>query len=592
MPDEAGLVEAESRPSKRDFTSPISTSSSEHHDRGSSDGAILDASGELRLYTPPIEALPQELLLQVFEHLVHHSLVTAGFPETQAIHRSNASLEDGQPDIWGVVSAVDRRDLRNLCLVSREFKMAATTLLYRCAQLATAESPKKFLLTLTAHPDLQPLVKHVSVPTYVADPTQAADLTYVGRITKRFNFAFSHDAINWNYCWKNLDHKLLEEFFAECGEDLDGGLLRSMMPLVPNLRTLIIPQTNLLDGPFTKDLVLRNLTTLRLALVAQNEVVFHKCSFHDAVRTIKWLSPDFIGHRFPALQRLEISTPSRLWEADLVSEEIDAAEGSSPWKYVESLKTTATTTFPMIPAEWDLMSLKQPIFYPSKLHTLEFEGPGEDCDLDFDTDPDENWDLNRFLAQKGSGLRTLSLDLVLKWDEFGYSARPNPRELFFGDQGRLTTLDKLANLTYLTVSLEALFGHADTFWDWVDGMAASPDTELAKLLPPSLRTLRIAEYIPGVNDVPRHGTFNDATVIYRTRCHNGYIYHLLQALRAFWLLRAEDRELWLRRYADLDLIKGHDGIPMGRHRLAYILDGTVEGNRRFERVLRPPEDTF
>lgn len=588
--DDAGLLETQSRPSKRNATFSVATPQPEHREHRNPEGAVLDSLGELHLSTPPIETLPQELLLEVFKHLVHHSLVTAGFPEQYATHiRVDFDLKEDEPNEYGYVSAINRSDLRNLCLVSRKFKMAATTILYRCVHLATSKSPWSFLLTLRAHPDLRPLVKHVSVPTYGR------------RIDKRFTFAFVHDTYGWTSLRWAASFDLGAHFFAECGEYFSVGRLMLMVSLLPNLRTLIIPQTILLDGPFTKDLVLRNLKKLRINLMAKNEVIPHICSVSISNRTLTWLNPDFIGHRFPALQHLEISTPSGQWEADFVSEEVDTAEGGSPRKYVESLKTT--TTYSMAPAEWDLRSLKQPIFHPSKLHTLKFHGPGNNCSWVSQTVG--NWDLNRFFAEKGGGLRTLSLD----WGVHDISADDDsdPQEVHFGPERRLTTLDKLANLTCLTVSLQALFGHAAKFWDWVGNIKATPDNELAKLLPPSLRTLRITEYIPGVFEDTWHISILDererADMLAGIRHHNGCYFRFLQTLRIFWLLRAKDRELWTRSYVLLDLFESDSDTDMGRGRIARMVDQTAEEDDRFEEdgrfdaedgffelLKRPPED--
>lgn len=551
----------------------MATPDSEHHGNRDSEGSLLDSFGALHLHVPPIETLPQELLLQVFEHLVHPSLVTTGFSEQQVIHRGDDTrLKDDVPDRHGTVGAAKRRDLRNMCLVSRKFKMAATTLLYRCAQLATDKAPTCFLNTLMAHPDLQPLVKRVSVATYV------------GRITKRFNFAFSHDTDICTDLYWDLPRELPEEFFAQCGKYVGGEILRLIIPLVPNLQTLTIPQTDLVDGPFTKDLVLRNLTTLRITLMAQNEAIFHNYVLSHAVRTTTWLSPGFIGQRFPALQCLDIFTPNGRWEAKLVSEEVNAVEGRSPLKYVQSLKTTTTSS--IVPADWDLMSLKRPIFHPSKLHTLEFEGPGAYCIEGLTV----NWDLNRFLAEKGSGLRILSLDY-----EFHENGDYNPylyhQDVYFGAQQRLTTLDNLTNLTHLTVSLQALFGEADTFSDWVEEMKNSPDTELAKLLPQSLRTLRIAEYIPDVYEEDWVDSIDEWDGHNYVRYHSRRVYRFLQALRAWWLPRDKGRELWFRRYDDLDLLEGYSGWDLGRSKIANILDDAADSDGEFERVLRLPEYT-
>lgn len=570
--DDPDLLEAQSRPPKRWVIFPIASPEPEYRDRETPKEAVL---GELPCSNPPIGTLPQELLLEVFEHLVHHSLVTAGFPEQRATYRKDDfDLKDDLPNQHGLVTAVDRKDLRNLCLVSRKFKMAATTLLYRCAHFAMMISPWRFLITLGAYPDLQPLVKHISVPTFG------------WRSTKRFSFAFFNGAYMLDSLrWRARVHPG-ENFVAEFGEYLTVNRLMLTLSLVSNLRTLVIPQDILIDGPLTKDLVLPNLNKLRINLMAQNEVIFQLCDLSNSDGTLTWLRPHFIGFRFPALQRLEISTPNGRWEADLVSEEIDLVEGGSPRKYVESLKTT--TTFPTVPAEWDLMSLEQPIFHPSKLRTLEFDGPGKDCSRVFRIAKFRKWDLNCFFAEKGGGLRTLSLD----WEVHDYTVLDEQTNLdlpqfYFGPEGRLHTLDKLTNLTHLTVSLQAFFGVAKTFWDWVDDMEARPENELDRLLPPSLRTLRIAEYIPGVyeeeSDVWKYEDEEFQNIRYHGRC----VSRFLQALRTWWLPRDEGRELWFRRYTDLDQLEVDSGAYLGRSGNAFMLDYGAESDGVFERVLHP-----
>lgn len=372
-------------------------------------------------------------------------------------------------------------------------------------------------------------------------------------------------------------------------ESLSADRLRLTVSLVPNLRTLVITQVILLDGPFTKDLVLRNLTKLRINLTAPNEVIFVLCGQSISDGTLTWMSPDFIGHRFPALQRLEISTPHGRWEADIVSEGVDSLEGSSPLKYVESLKTT--TTYSIIPAEWDLMSLEQPIFHPSKLRTLDFGGPGENCAWVIRIAKTRKWDLNRFFTEKGGGLRALSLDWkVHDHTDFDEPTNLDLPQLYFGPEGRLHTLDKLTNLTYLTTSLQAFFGIAKNFWDWVDDMEASPEKELARLLPPSLRTLRIAEYIPGVYEGWWDIWEYEDEAYQNIRNHGRCVYRFLQALRTWWLSRDEGRKLWFRRNADLDQLEVDSGVPLGRSGIESILDYETERDEGFERVLHPHED--
>lgn len=529
-----------------------------HHHRRISDDSLLNAFGELRLGISPVGRLPQELLLQVFEHLVDPSLVTVGFPDQRVLHPID--------EAWSSPKPICRKDLRNVCLVSRKFKLAATTLLYRCAHLATNKSPWNFLHALTAHPDLKPLVRHISVPTYLEG------------LTDRFEFAFSKDKYNWTL--KNRPPRALmgKGYFADCGEYIRGDLLRLLVSLVRNLQSLVIPQADLLDGPITKDLVLHNLTMLRITLMTPNEVLICVRNDHSAVdRTIDWLSPDTLGHRFPGLRRLEVYTPTGRWEANLITEEEEGA--CSPLKFVESL--TMTTRINTGPAAWNLMSLERPIFHAFKLRTLKFDGPGRDCNLIFLAPRLARWNLNRFFLEKGDGLRTLSLD----WE-----CHRSPQGLYFGPAMRIDTLYILSNLKHLTISLQALFFFSTNFNEQVEALEADPDTELSKLFPPSLKTLRIAEYIPGVYEADTRSVEDDSDMddssIDLICEHNNFVYRFLQVLRSYWMPCAEGRELWLRRYADLDSLAWRRQDPMGRARIAWILGTSAdeEGAFTFKRV--------
>ena len=153
---------------------------------------------------------------------------------------------------------------------------------------------------------------------------------------------------------------------------------------------------------------LKNLTTLRITLMAPLEETFAIASFKTSFGTVTGLRPEVLGHNFPALQRLEVCTATNTWEAGLISGEGKTDKCGCPLKYVESLETTATC--PIAPADWHLLTLERPIFDSSKLHTLEFDGPGTQYTLTCNAALDIDWNLNRFLSESGVGLRTLSLD--------------------------------------------------------------------------------------------------------------------------------------------------------------------------------------
>lgn len=539
---------------------------------------ILNSSDESFLGVSPVETLPQEVLLQVFEHLVDPSLITAGFPDKKVNHYSDADNElyfaDRKP--------ICRKDLRNVCLVSRKFKLAATTLLYRCTHLAIAKAPDNLVSSLQAHQELQSLVKHISVPTYQ------------GVLTYRYDFTFLHDTINW-LCYDTdagvpVPPPLKDEFYAEFGKPYAGSLLRRMLELVPQLRTLVIPQFNFYGGPYTKDMVLFNLTMLRITLMTPNEVTFYTEGTRFSISTLRWLHPAVLHERFPSLRRLEVYTPNGKWEADLVTEK---PVNGPPAKFVESLTTTALRH--EAPAEWDMMSLYSPIFNSSKFHTLKFAGPGLDCRWVTSFPYHMEWNLNRFLSGKGAGLRTLSLDWECHNTDEDIHSNRTPQEVYFGPTAAIINLHELSSLTHLTISLQALFGDSGTFDEWAEAMEDDMEAEITKLLPPSLRTLRIAEYAPGVHEAGwiLLGMGNDEAADadgedIRMTCL--YVQNFLKALRFHWLLHAEGRELWFRRYALLDRLAAETGRGMGRAGLEWILDGTSKGDDGFERVTRPAQD--
>lgn len=518
----------------------------------------------LRLDTPPIEKLSDELLLQVLGNLVHPLLLAGVLSDVKTSERYDTT--------------VDRRDLRNVCLVSRSFKRAATTLLYDCAHLATSNTPGSLLSALNNHPLLRPLVREISVPIHVGD---------VGR---RPTYAYS---ISDRACYDLPDENKIPErlykpsLFAERVEYVTGNTLRGIVEHAPELRTLTIPQTSLVNGPFTRNLILRNLTKLRIQVMVPNEVTLYTYDvMGGASFTLTWLRPEYIGERFPSLERLEVCTPTGTWEADLVAGDTDM-EGGALGKYVESLRTTETGE--EAPTEWNLMSLEQPIFDPSKLRALEFSGPEHECYMRCEHSEARGWNLNRFLGTKGIGLQTLSLD-------WGCDDPFDVAESYFGRARRVTGLNGLPSLTHLTVSLGALFGRSREFNLAVQNLERSPDEELARLFPELLRTLCISEFVPGVCNslimgpddhfaAPNAGRHQAENI--RIRKHNGVVCRFLKLLRTHWLPRAEGRELWFRRFKKLDWHARLSNSPTGRDGLVGVLGQLEPAEPGPERVLQP-----
>ncbi|KAL1867853.1 hypothetical protein Daus18300_006128 [Diaporthe australafricana] len=538
----------------------------EHQERQTSMGDLCLSLAKLRFCTPPVEKLSDELLLQVLGHLVHPFLLTGAFSD------AGDAEQDG--------TTVDRRELRNVCLVSRTFKRAATTLLYRCAHLATSTTPGSLLSSLHYYPLLRPLVKEISVPVHLGDSGRRP--TYAYSIS---NTAY-YDVPNEDEISARLSQP---SPFAESVDYVPGGILRHIVQCVPQLRALTIPQTSLVNGPFTRNLILWNLTKLRIHVMVSNEVTLY--TYDVAIETsftLRWLSPGFIGERFPALERLELCTPTGTWVADLVAGDT-GMEGGALGKYVESLKTTETGE--EAPAEWSLLSLRLPIFHPSKLRALEFSSPGFDCYMQASHSEAQDWDLNRFLETSGSGLQTLSLD----WGCDDLTWVP---ESYFGPAKRITGLNKLPSLTHLTISLGALFRKATIFNLAVQNLERFPDEGL-EWLPEQLRTLRISEFVPGVVNSLILGPEDDdmAAVDGRNqaenicvRKHNGVVCRFIRLLRDHWLPRAEGRELWFLRFETLDWRARLTGEPRGRDGLVASLGQWEPEGPGFERVLPPSSE--
>lgn len=121
-------------------------------------------------------------------------------------------------------------------------------------------------------------------------------------------------------------------------------------------------------------------------------------------------------------------------------------------------------------------------------------------------------------------------------------------------------------------------------------MEADPDTELSQLFPPSIKTLRIAGYIPGVYEPDAwsaddsDGEMDDFNIGVM-RDHSDLVYRFLQVLRSCWMLGAEGRELWFRRRIDLDSFAVRSQDPMGRDGLSWILEERMMAeNDGFSRV--------
>lgn len=253
------------------------------------------------------------------------------------------------------------------------------------------------------------------------------------------------------------------------------------------------------------------------------------------------MCPRFLGRYFPVLECLEIINPKGRWVAKLVPGDDNPDSSVPPELYVQDL--TVTKREQDAPAEWDLISLKQPIFHSSKFHSLIFAGPGKES-IHFCRDAlDMGWNMNNFLSTTGQGLRTLSLD----WED------GSPHDAwYFEKRDCRDDLRKLQHLTCLTISLQALRKDLRDFKTWVDQLteATSPAVELAKTFPASLKVLRINEFTASmyIAESMTDKLWVDSFVT----AHNDTIHRFLVILRDHWLNGREDRELWFKRLDFLD----------------------------------------
>ncbi|KUI55634.1 hypothetical protein VP1G_03055 [Cytospora mali] len=443
---------------------------------------------KLRIDTPPIERLPQEIILEILENIVH----------PLAAQHVTAAM-------------TDRRDILNLCRTSRQLQTAATTILYRVPYLKTAKSVGCFLFTLTQNPDLVPLVRELFCSGIAAHNPRLAyafwnegDTTYNAMLAMLTSFD------------KFGEEQLPDLHSYPIRDCISSQLLEAILRLLPQISVLSIPQTQLLDGPYISQIHLQHLTKLSISIVHHPESSFIACPAPYSRRLL-----------------------SCGWPSSSRGDSSSMINGSSE-RYVERLVTRRTKLCG--PAEWELMSLGQPMFDPSKFHTLLFDNPGRDAKHFGDYATSQSWDVNRFLATTGRGLRTLSLN---------WQGPPKLFDYFGLDEEHLTNLNTLTNLTYLTVSLQVLFGRARNFNDRIDELRKSPSTELDRLFPESLQILRVNEFITGLfkDDLrPRYPIGR----LSRIRDHNSAVHGFLQVLRDHWLAARGDRQLRFKRWAILD----------------------------------------
>lgn len=464
-----------------------------------------------------LDELPQEILLNIFQHFAEPWVLTD-------------ELAD-----WGVYkldreSRIRQQTLIALTKTCRRLNPPATSILFRCAHLSTHRSALLFLSALRIQPRLAQLVKQVSCPQEVLMSVVYAFFRPSGNaavtpIIRRFSPPIGVP---------RPTGVPLQSYYSYCRVGIHRKLLDVILRHVSGIRALSVTfYSPWHRGYPISPLPLENLSKLSIAMHNQPEVYLTDPNGHHPILT--WLSRSAFG-RYRALEQLELVHPRGKWIAHLVTVEATAESGSKGIeKYVESLKTVGLTGGGL--AEWELLSLERDIFSPAYFRSLDYAGQSRRCNGQCSKLQASGWDINRFLSTTGRRITTLKLD----WEH------EHPQLNQLGPTGTLTSLPMLTNLTHLTVSMQVLFNHQHIFYNELQTILADPDAELARLLPPSLRILRISEFMLGILR-PRDPGAEDRSVAR----YNALLYSFVEVLRAWWLDAREDRELWFRHCLKLE----------------------------------------
>lgn len=513
----------------------------------------------------PIERLPGEILVMIAGHLSKPWILADKLP-----------TPNWHPDWWYVYkTSIQQRSLLSLAKTSRQMNAAATTLLYRFIHLSTPRSVYLFLWSIQHQPDLRRHVRQIACP-------QAG--------TNFHSYTFADNA-------HPLDQLLEEEvpphvsrggYISFKGQSVNLEYLIHIVMRLQQVRVLSICQDQLIAGPhlrwvrkqgdsqFLQMLRMDYLTTLRISLSFLPEEFLHRCrDTHLASRTLDWLhtgssgNVNSLGFRFPALEHLEVLSPCGEWVAKLVSGAQISESGRIIEKFVQSLKTTNITATGS--AEWNMLSLREPIFNPSHFYELHLDGPGWTNDIVPIYAKQKKWHLNKFLQTNGKGLRKLTLNWATRYCSNG--------RFYFGRARCLTKLSHLENLREFTVSLQVLFLNNATFSAKVNTL--SQDMAIRQFLPRSLQILRLVEHLPGVTtkttlvqDWHNHGDL---------KTYNKTLRKFLSTLVPGWTNYGEDRKVWFKRWQKMDeyamLRCRNQKDPTVRITIGHILQ--VRHNGRF-----------
>ncbi|KAI3396194.1 hypothetical protein diail_397 [Diaporthe ilicicola] len=481
-----------------------------------------------------LDQLPHEILLNIFRHFAEPWVMTD-------------ELADWTVYTLDRESRVRQQALIALTKTCRSLNGPATSILYRCAHLRTWRSVTFFVSAFWTQPRLAQLVKQVSCPHEVLMYIPYVFLNTNGSDYPRMPPGHVHHT---KHRLSSAPSGLFGPFRDSYSSTLmHGRTLCRVLDHVPELRALSVASwtpwwTNYPVSPSGRPL--EHLTRLSMAVPFQPEAFMRR--LRTSYPILSWLSPSTLGqHR--ALKQLELIHPCGKWIAHLVTVEPSSESMSSGVeKYVESLTTLKHNGGGS--AEWDLMSLREGVFSPAHLRSLHFAGQGRKCINDCKSAQAQGWNLNRFLATTGRGVRTLSLD----WE----NDRPQSGHLW--PLGMLTSLPMLTTLTHLTVSMQVLFRSPRYFYPQIEAVLDAPVTELQRIFPPSLRVLRINEFMPAVlcPDLPQRA--EDASVLR----YNISMVRFVDTLRVYWLDLRRDRELWYKYFLKLERHPRQADVPPRR----------------------------
>lgn len=477
-----------------------------------------------------LDDLPQEILLNIFEHFAEPWVLTDELADWEVYNLDRESRTRQQT-------------LIALTKTCRRLNPPATSILYRCAHLPTHTSVFHFLRALREQPRLGELVKQVSRPQDVL--MSVAYTFFFFRPRRDENVLVAPDIYKYSprIGMTRRTAGPIQFYNSYSRVAVNRALLQDILSHTSGIRALSVTCYNPWHHMYPiSSLPLEHLSRLRIAIHQQPEVYLPGANGHNLILT--WLSRSALG-RYRALEQLELVHPRGAWIAHLVTVKTTTESGSTNTeKYVESLTTLGRVGGGF--AEWDLLSLERDIFSPAHFRTLDYAGQSRRCSGTCTTIQPSGWNLNLSLSTTGRRLTTLSLD----WEH------EHPQLNQLGPAGVLTSLPALTNLTHLTVSMQVLFQQHQMFCNELMTILKDSEAGLSRLLPPFLVVLRISEFMPRVLQPSDPGE-EDRSVVGQ----NHLMYTFVKVLHACWLDCRDDRELWFRHWLKLERHPRMGGDP-------------------------------